>query len=1687
MSVKLGKDGIINEPNLILQARNFKNIGVINHFTELDYKNNFNSANEISFTIYKDDNLEHWDEITNNKLIYVPDYKERFNLSISFTDEQSIFKKVTGTSLCESELSQLLIKNIEINTENDIIREGYSNVWDNYDVNFPTVFYRDWEHPEKYDWTNRNGQSYNNYTLYQKQMVLFHSSLLHRLLSKAPHYTIGHIDSTLWNIQRTFTFSDTDLYSALSDTIANEIGCIFKFDSLTRTINVYDIYSTCNDCEYRGDFSDTCPECKSTNVYGQYGEDTTILVDKENLASSISLESKDSLKNTFYVEGGDDVINSAIRMCNPNGTQSIIYCSEEMLSEMPVELSNKIKTYETNYNNSLNKNEYYLDVDVVENYNKVVNYVKEKFSSDESIVDVYDTLPLFSRYGTNYSYLKGYKEVSKYIYQAIDLYYFISKSMMPTINIDGLGIDDSLQNIIDGFKNGLYTLDENGNSINNPTFKDTIAVSSPAIAITSTVNNTIKNTAKLFCSTAYYDISVSGNYQYNVDNNSGEWSGTITITSLTETDDDTGNKKNKTANLELKVIDDMDLFISQQICYATYYKDNLEITQILGLDMPDNIFKQQLKLYSLDELNLMLNKFESCLGVINNLKDSSSKFTGSDGEKLIQNYYTFYHNRINYITEELLVRDEQIKAITDVYSFDNNEGALNVIKSDIQELLNFETYLGEELYKTFCAYRMEDTYSNSNYISDGLSDSELVEYANKLLELAKKELYKAATPQWTLTATIGNLLLMDEFKPIINHFNVGNWIRVRIENNIYKLRLLSYTISYTDLTQISVEFSTVEKVYNSISDVNSVMESVSSISTSYSYIEKQAEKTNSLDSMYKQWVNEGLNATQIKYVNADNQTLIIDENGLLARAWDFELNDYSPYQLKIVNNGLYTTHDSWNSIDSGIGRISYYDPILKKNVEDYGVIAKTLVGHLILGENLVIANCNDENKSTVTIDANGITLDSGYIKWTNKLGLKDLDDESKNTIDKAVADITANAQNLKNFINGEFKSAEDKITQNAKKITEEEQKRKEAYDTMDKSVAKYLGLSGGTLVGSNYIISPYIGGGYLSIVNEKNKAKVVIDPAAKNVESTKGDLISATYGNEKIFCIDSSGSAYFKGSINATSLTLGSNCIIKTKNIDGLSNVATSGKYGDLIGNPDLTVYETKSNVDEKLKGYAMSGDLKAYLKTDNLSSKLGELDVAYRGDVEITQTTDAATGLITTTSSYTGSDGKKYTNKTYTYNDSNYVLLNRENQWGSGDSLVKISKDGLLIANNAVIHGTVYATDGKFSGTIISNEGEIGGWEIIGGENGSGIQKVINKRYIFPVWENGNRTRWWEDDVTISSIVGMISNGDIGFETQGYDDIGHTSVHIVNGGIGFYRAYNEYSINEKTGEFITMNKQINKNLQAYMSIYTTPLNALKYFGRGVTFNGNKSDSVVFMMDKNNIGLEAYITLNRELPSYSKTAYALYRKDISSIILHKPIESLDNIYNHGNMVFTTDDGNGLWCRLNSLSTPTTVRMIRSNYDSTNKYYTLNISDNNFQYTCLYGKTVKLQGTSGATVTSDERLKNSFKSLDEFDDVFMDIKPCGFKYNNGTSGRTHFGAKAQNIKEAFEKHGYTTKDFAGFVQMTDDKSNENYCGIDDPMGLIYTEFTMWNTHMIQKTIKENMKIKERISKLEALLK
>ena len=189
-----------------------------------------------------------------------------------------------------------------------------------------------------------------------------------------------------------------------------------------------------------------------------------------------------------------------------------------------------------------------------------------------------------------------------------------------------------------------------------------------------------------------------------------------------------------------------------------------------------------------------------------------------------------------------------------------------------------------------------------------------------------------------------------------------------------------------------------------------------------------------------------------------------------------------------------------------------------------------------------------------------------------------------------------------------------------------------------------------------------------------------------------------------------------------------------------------------------------------------------------------------------------------------------------------------------------------------------------------------------------------------------------------------------------------------------------------------------------------------------------------------------------------------------------PISYAESVEFHLSCLWADNNSHNLVMRgSNGLSAGIGWNGIVNNSDGTQTKYGTELN--------LRGQTVTAPNVGGATVTSDERLKHSFETLDIFDDVYMSLKPISFKYKNGKSGRKHFGFGAGQIKEALESNGFTTRDFAGFVQLNVQEDNEDYSGITDPMGLIYTEFTAWNTHMIQKLYKENEALKQEIKEIK----
>lgn len=131
---------------------------------------------------------------------------------------------------------------------------------------------------------------------------------------------------------------------------------------------------------------------------------------------------------------------------------------------------------------------------------------------------------------------------------------------------------------------------------------------------------------------------------------------------------------------------------------------------------------------------------------------------------------------------------------------------------------------------------------------------------------------------------------------------------------------------------------------------------------------------------------------------------------------------------------------------------------------------------------------------------------------------------------------------------------------------------------------------------------------------------------------------------------------------------------------------------------------------------------------------------------------------------------------------------------------------------------------------------------------------------------------------------------------------------------------------------------------------------------------------------------------------------------------------------------------------------------------------------------------QIYSTVGTISTSDRDKKNSIKSEDEelVKNIIMGLNPVTYKFNDGTSDRTHYGFIAQDVEKLLEDNNIDSKDFAAFI-----KSPKIYIDINGKevkeegydYGLRYEEFIAPMVKMIQIQQNEIQELKEKLSKLE----
>ena len=252
-----------------------------------------------------------------------------------------------------------------------------------FECNAGEILYDDYVRTIFYDPTNPEG------------------SLLHRVLNVSPNWSVGHVDDSLANKQRTFDVDDTDVYSFLTGEVSEAFNCLFVFDTFNCTVNAYDL--------------------------DDYGSDTNIFVSMDNLAQNMteSVE-ENSIFTCYRVNGGDGVY---INEVNPNGTNKI-YNFEYYLPQMSQEIQAKINSYNTLFQNLKSQYE-----DVMLRMQTQIDVIQELYTRLPDSLSSKD----WTLYGLNFL------ETKKKSFETMDqLYcaYGYNKSTSPSYNLYKQNLQD---------------------------------------------------------------------------------------------------------------------------------------------------------------------------------------------------------------------------------------------------------------------------------------------------------------------------------------------------------------------------------------------------------------------------------------------------------------------------------------------------------------------------------------------------------------------------------------------------------------------------------------------------------------------------------------------------------------------------------------------------------------------------------------------------------------------------------------------------------------------------------------------------------------------------------------------------------------------------------------------------------------------------------------------------------------------------------------------------------------------------------------------------------------------------------------------------------------------------------------------------------------------------------------------
>ena len=335
-------------------------------------------------------------------------------------------------------------------------------------------------------------------------------------------------------------------------------------------------------------------------------------------------------------------------------------------------------------------------------------------------------------------------------------------------------------------------------------------------------------------------------------------------------------------------------------------------------------------------------------------------------------------------------------------------------KNDIAESLKFENNFTDSQFTELKKYIHPAKYQNDNYtVTDIMTPVDIQAQAELLYEDSLKKLKELSVPTYTLELDVVNFLFLQKYQKYQEWIKLGATVNAEIRDDYWVQPILvKMEIDYDRPDNCKLIFSDKFRLMDALAVFDdydsSYSKSVQTYAADNDYLD--GIKDSGMVDYVNDLIAHGLNVAKTEIINAKDQSITINQHGLLGKKVN-EDGSVDPEQVKLINNKLVFTSDNWLTLRAAIGKINY------NNQDFYGIIADAIIGRLLAGNQLSISN----EKNNFTLDANGCVLNNATFtlvaaNGTNRIlldpqldgGIKIQKAEGSSWIDQFYADSNGN-------------------------------------------------------------------------------------------------------------------------------------------------------------------------------------------------------------------------------------------------------------------------------------------------------------------------------------------------------------------------------------------------------------------------------------------------------------------------------------------------------------------------------------------------------------------------------------------------------------------------------------------------------------------------------------------------------